>query len=190
MAMRCRCACVQGSRHQWRLGNLTLLISYACIQITPHPPIAAGDKRTAQDNHTFLKNWFKRFPHLQKNPFWISGESYAGAGCSSVRGVCMGGCFKHAGRVGNATHINPKHLSLLICLPLSPLIGHYVPTLAAEIIEGNKRADETPFNFKGLLVGESFGGGVLMGSLRVLRTRVSASKTLASMHGRCQQLQA
>ena len=42
-------------------------------------PIAAGDKRTAQDNHTFLKNWFKRFPHLQKNPFWISGESYAGA---------------------------------------------------------------------------------------------------------------
>lgn len=107
-----------------------------------------------------------------------------------VRGVCVGGCLLHAARVGNATQINSKHLPFLICLPLSPLAGHYVPTLAAEIIEGNKRADETPFNFKGLLVGEPFGGGVLLGSLRVWRIRVSASKTSASMHGQHPQLQA
>lgn len=37
VAMGCRCACVQGSRHQSRLGNLTLLYSYACIQIPPTP---------------------------------------------------------------------------------------------------------------------------------------------------------
>ncbi|WOG84650.1 hypothetical protein DCAR_0103834 [Daucus carota subsp. sativus] len=38
----------------------------------------SGDKRTALDAHTFLMNWFKRFPQYQTRDFYIIGESYAG----------------------------------------------------------------------------------------------------------------
>ncbi|KAK9275419.1 hypothetical protein L1049_022683 [Liquidambar formosana] len=37
-----------------------------------------GDNTTALDSHTFLLNWFKRFPQYKSNEFYISGESYAG----------------------------------------------------------------------------------------------------------------
>jgi serine carboxypeptidase-like clade 1 len=37
-----------------------------------------NDQQTALDNYTFLKNWFLAYPSFTKNPFWISGESYAG----------------------------------------------------------------------------------------------------------------
>ncbi|KAM0853645.1 hypothetical protein ACQ4PT_050941 [Festuca glaucescens] len=37
-----------------------------------------GDMKTAADAHTFLLKWFELYPELQSNPFYISGESYAG----------------------------------------------------------------------------------------------------------------
>lgn len=37
-----------------------------------------GDARTASDSFTFLRAFFRRFPHLADNPFFIAGESYAG----------------------------------------------------------------------------------------------------------------
>ncbi|XP_021673635.2 serine carboxypeptidase-like 20 isoform X2 [Hevea brasiliensis] len=37
-----------------------------------------GDKRTASDTHHFLIKWFKLFPEFLSNPFYISGESFAG----------------------------------------------------------------------------------------------------------------
>ncbi|CAG2118304.1 unnamed protein product, partial [Medioppia subpectinata] len=36
------------------------------------------DQSTAVDNHLALEAFFKKFPDLKKNPFYISGESYAG----------------------------------------------------------------------------------------------------------------
>jgi len=39
---------------------------------------STNDQQTALDNYHFLQNWFKAFPKFAKNPFWISGESYAG----------------------------------------------------------------------------------------------------------------
>ncbi|CAG2116129.1 unnamed protein product, partial [Medioppia subpectinata] len=36
------------------------------------------DESTAVDNHLALEAFFKKFPDLKKNPFYISGESYAG----------------------------------------------------------------------------------------------------------------
>uniref|UniRef100_A0A1J3IGU3 Carboxypeptidase n=1 Tax=Noccaea caerulescens TaxID=107243 RepID=A0A1J3IGU3_NOCCA len=37
-----------------------------------------GDMKTALDSHAFLLKWFQMFPEFQSNPFYISGESYAG----------------------------------------------------------------------------------------------------------------
>lgn len=36
------------------------------------------DNRTAEANYAFLQGWFAEFPNFQNNPFWITGESYAG----------------------------------------------------------------------------------------------------------------
>lgn len=37
-----------------------------------------GDNKTADDNAAFVAHFFAIFPHLKANPFFISGESYAG----------------------------------------------------------------------------------------------------------------
>ncbi|KAK3416058.1 hypothetical protein EUGRSUZ_H01620 [Eucalyptus grandis] len=37
-----------------------------------------GDLQTASDTHAFLLKWFKLYPEFLSNPFYISGESYAG----------------------------------------------------------------------------------------------------------------
>jgi len=37
-----------------------------------------NDNITAHDNYEVLTNWFLKFPIYQTNPFYISGESYAG----------------------------------------------------------------------------------------------------------------
>ncbi|CAL5192806.1 unnamed protein product [Lathyrus oleraceus] len=39
---------------------------------------STGDLQTASDTHAFLLKWFEQFPEFQANPFYISGESYAG----------------------------------------------------------------------------------------------------------------
>lgn len=37
-----------------------------------------GDQKTAYDSHTFLLKWFELYPEFLANPFFITGESYAG----------------------------------------------------------------------------------------------------------------
>lgn len=37
-----------------------------------------GDLQTASDTHAFLLSWFQQYPEFLSNPFYISGESYAG----------------------------------------------------------------------------------------------------------------
>ncbi|KAK4801838.1 hypothetical protein SAY86_000041 [Trapa natans] len=37
-----------------------------------------GDFQTASDTHAFLLKWFELYPEFLHNPFYISGESYAG----------------------------------------------------------------------------------------------------------------
>ncbi|KAJ7955103.1 Carboxypeptidase [Quillaja saponaria] len=67
-----------------------------------------GDLQTATDTHDFLLKWFDKFPEFVSNPFYISGESYAGI---------------------------------------------YIPTLASEIVKGNKNGLKPTINFKGYMVG-------------------------------------
>lgn len=37
-----------------------------------------GDLKTASDSHTFLLKWFELYPEFLSNPFFVTGESYAG----------------------------------------------------------------------------------------------------------------
>jgi len=37
-----------------------------------------NDNKTAEDNYTFLQNWFTLFSQFQQNDFYVAGESYAG----------------------------------------------------------------------------------------------------------------
>jgi len=37
-----------------------------------------NDTQTAQDNYAFLLSWFAAYPEYASNPFFVSGESYAG----------------------------------------------------------------------------------------------------------------
>ncbi|XAR60886.1 Carboxypeptidase C [Bertholletia excelsa] len=37
-----------------------------------------GDLKTASDSHNFLLKWFELYPEFLPNPFFITGESYAG----------------------------------------------------------------------------------------------------------------
>lgn len=39
---------------------------------------STGDFKTSKDVHAFLLKWFEEYPEFQLNPFYVSGESYAG----------------------------------------------------------------------------------------------------------------
>ncbi|XP_056165599.1 serine carboxypeptidase-like 20 [Syzygium oleosum] len=54
-----------------------------------------GDLQTASDTHAFLLKWFELYPEFLSNPFYISGESYAGVyvptlASEVVKGIQLG----------------------------------------------------------------------------------------------------
>jgi len=40
---------------------------------THHSDYFTNDTATAADSHAFLRGFFKRYPHLQQNDFYIAG---------------------------------------------------------------------------------------------------------------------
>ena len=129
----------------------------------------AGDERTAADAREFLLRWFDRFPQYRSNPFWLSGESYAGH-CEPPPALLQC-CF------GMTRQWHPCPL----ILPM-PRSFADVPNLAAEIVRGNderaerervraagkeqaeaeaeakeKPEEEEAINLQGFLVGEWVG---------------------------------
>jgi len=55
-----------------------------------------GDVETASDTHTFLLQWFKQFPEFLPNPFYISGESFAGIYVPTLASQVVKGIKNHA----------------------------------------------------------------------------------------------
>nr|CAB3484153.1 unnamed protein product [Digitaria exilis] len=53
-----------------------------------------GDLKTAADAHKFLLKWFELYPELQSNPFYISGESYAGVYIPTLADEVVQGCHR------------------------------------------------------------------------------------------------
>jgi len=69
--------------YSWnKLANILFLDSPAGVGFsytnTSSDISQSGDKRTAEDSHTFLLNWLERFPQYKNREFYIAGESYGG----------------------------------------------------------------------------------------------------------------
>ncbi|XP_065875790.1 serine carboxypeptidase-like 20 [Euphorbia lathyris] len=68
--------------HSWsKVSNVLYLDSPAGVGLSYSKNITdytTGDVKTALDSHEFLLKWFELYPEFLSNPFFISGESYAG----------------------------------------------------------------------------------------------------------------
>uniref|UniRef100_A0A0C9RSI9 Carboxypeptidase n=1 Tax=Wollemia nobilis TaxID=56998 RepID=A0A0C9RSI9_9CONI len=69
--------------YSWnRLANILFLDSPAGVGFsytnTSSDILKSGDRRTAEDSHTFLTNWLEKFPQYKHRDFYIAGESYGG----------------------------------------------------------------------------------------------------------------
>jgi len=53
-----------------------------------------NDTGVATDNYNFLVNWFAAFPSYKTNPFWITGESYAGVYVPKLGNLVMQAAIK------------------------------------------------------------------------------------------------
>ncbi|XP_008794935.2 serine carboxypeptidase 1-like [Phoenix dactylifera] len=68
--------------YSWsKVSNILYLDSPAGVGMSysnDESDYATGDLKTASDSHKFILKWFELYPEFQQNPFYISGESYAG----------------------------------------------------------------------------------------------------------------
>ncbi|KAL3520487.1 hypothetical protein ACH5RR_018636 [Cinchona calisaya] len=64
--------------YSWsKVSNIIYLDSPSGVGFS-YPSLATGDLQTASDSHAFLLKWLGQYPEFQSNPFYITGESYAG----------------------------------------------------------------------------------------------------------------
>ncbi|KAL5703188.1 Serine carboxypeptidase-like 20 [Ranunculus cassubicifolius] len=64
-----------------KVSNIIYLDSPAGVGLSYSENVVdytTGDRNTALDSHVFLLKWFEQYPEFLSNPFYISGESYAG----------------------------------------------------------------------------------------------------------------
>lgn len=70
------------NQYSWsKVSNIIYLDSPAGVGLSYSENTSdyvTGDIKTALDSHTFLLKWFDLYPEFLSNPFYISGESYAG----------------------------------------------------------------------------------------------------------------
>ncbi|GAB2218472.1 hypothetical protein Droror1_Dr00001696 [Drosera rotundifolia] len=68
--------------HSWsKVSNIIYLDSPVGVGFSYSPnttQYSTGDLQTASDTHAFLLKWFNEYQEFSKNPFYLSGESYAG----------------------------------------------------------------------------------------------------------------
>lgn len=65
--------------YSWsKVSNVIYLESPSGVGLSYPPLNQTGDLQTAIDTHAFLLKWLELYPEFISNPFYISGESYAG----------------------------------------------------------------------------------------------------------------
>ncbi|KAL3523313.1 hypothetical protein ACH5RR_016147 [Cinchona calisaya] len=85
--------------YSWsKVSNMIYLDSPSGVGFS-YPSQPTGDMQTATDTHAFLLKWFEQHPEFQSNPFYITGESYAGVYVPTLASEVVKGI---------KTGINPK----------------------------------------------------------------------------------
>ncbi|TVU13686.1 hypothetical protein EJB05_37106 [Eragrostis curvula] len=73
---------LQVNPYRWsKVSNMIYLDSPAGVGMSyslNKPEYKTSDLKIAADAHKFLLKWFELYPEFQSNPFYLSGESYAG----------------------------------------------------------------------------------------------------------------
>lgn len=99
----------------------------------------------ADDTYAFLLGFFKLYPQYASNKFYVSGESYAGIDTFRKLNILF---LKHMMIVSFSIW-----RSFIDCWEVAcRRAGHYVPQLAATILEGNKVEGNKKINLKGMAV--------------------------------------
>ncbi|CAI9090871.1 OLC1v1025742C1 [Oldenlandia corymbosa var. corymbosa] len=64
--------------YSWsKVSNIIYLDSPSGVGFS-YPLLPTNSSQTATDSHAFLLKWLELFPEFQANPFYLSGESFAG----------------------------------------------------------------------------------------------------------------
>eukprot|EP01052_Picozoa_sp_SAG31_P033593 SAG31_NODE_3819_length_3852_cov_8.593658_1_plen_559_part_00 len=97
---------MQYNPHSWsRVASVIYLESPAGVGFSycEYSPCNANDTTTAEDSYEFLVGFFKAFPELAANKFFLTGESYAGIYVPMLAKQIMdkGGVNLHGIAVGN-----------------------------------------------------------------------------------------
>ncbi|CAK5080858.1 unnamed protein product [Meloidogyne enterolobii] len=68
--------------HSWnKYASVIFLESPACVGFSYNSKVknvTTGDEEVAAANYAALKDFFTKYPSLKSNPFYLTGESYAG----------------------------------------------------------------------------------------------------------------
>ncbi|KAF6258886.1 peptidase S10, serine carboxypeptidase [Scenedesmus sp. NREL 46B-D3] len=93
--------------HSWsRAATMVYLDSPSAVGLSysgVRADYSTNDTATAADSNAFLRGFFRRYPHLAGNDFYISGESYAGIYVPMLARAVVEG-----NRRGQKPHINIK----------------------------------------------------------------------------------
>ena len=117
-----------------------------------------SDASTAKDNYALIQAFFDRFPEYRSNVLYLSSESYGGDNYPHhrYREISLS-CILHMSQscpfpvLVLSLPCPGNHSSDLFCG-----LGHYLPTLAKEIVDQNAQAAETGqtvLKLKGFAVG-------------------------------------
>ncbi|CAH2052304.1 unnamed protein product [Thlaspi arvense] len=100
------------NRYSWsKVSNIIYLdspvgVGYSYSKDTSD--YTTNDTETATDTYAFLVEWFKMFPEFQPNPFYISGESYAGIYVPTLASEVVKG-IKNVMRKGKSKETSTNH---------------------------------------------------------------------------------
>ncbi|EPS74136.1 hypothetical protein M569_00619, partial [Genlisea aurea] len=126
--------------HSWsKVSNIIYLDSPAGVGFScsgNESDYVTGDLKTASDSYTFLLKWFDLYPEFSSNPFFISGESYAGIYVPTLAYAVANGI--DAGTLPKINFKARKHMFRFFRRIFKILMGYMVGNgVSDDVFDGN-----------------------------------------------------